>query len=120
MIDLRVEDDPAPLDELARLLRLRRAYDHMDAGDLAVEHGDMDGAAREYGAAQTLVPEVYEIAFWAGIMLAGKGRLDEARPLLKQALTAYPRLAGLIPRLPAAGLLPDDPALVKELSGLVP
>jgi uncharacterized Ntn-hydrolase superfamily protein len=120
LIDLRVEDNPAPLDELARLLRLRRAYDHMDAGDLAVEHGDMDGAVREYGAAQKLAPEVYEVAFWAGITLAGKGRLDEARPLPKQALAAYPRLAGLIPRLPAAGLLPDDPALVKELCGLAP
>ena len=118
LVDLRVEDNPAPLDELARLLRLRRAYDHMDAGDLAVEHGDMDGAAREYGAAQKLAPEVYEIAFWAGIMLAGKGRMDEARPLLKQALTAYPRLAGLIPRLPAAGLLPDDPKLIEELRQL--
>src|SRR5262245_11566286 len=120
LVDLRVEDDPAPLDELARLLRLRRAYDHMDAGDLAVEHGDFDAAVREYGAAQKLAPEVYEVAFWAGIMLAAKGQLDEARPLVKQALTAYPRLAGLIPRLPAAGLLPDDPALVKELSGLGP
>jgi uncharacterized Ntn-hydrolase superfamily protein len=120
LVDLRVEDDPDPLGELARLLRLHRAYDHMNAGDLAVEHGDVDGAVREYGAAQKLAPEVYEIAFWAGISLAGKGRLDEARPLLKQALTAYPRLAGLIPRLPAAGLLPNDPALVEELSGLAP
>jgi uncharacterized Ntn-hydrolase superfamily protein len=120
LVDLRVEDNPAPLDELARLLRLHDAYDHMNEGDLAVEHADIDGAAREYSAALKLAPEVYEIAFWAGISLAKAGRIEEARPLMLQAFTAYPRLRGLLPRLPAAGLLPDDKALIESLGGKAP
>jgi uncharacterized Ntn-hydrolase superfamily protein len=117
LVDLRVEDDPAPLDQLARLLRLHEAYDHMNAGDEATEHKDLDGAAREYNAALALAPEVYEIAFWAGVSLANAGRVGEARPLIAKAFAAYPRLRGLLPRLPAAGLLPNDPMLMQALSG---
>jgi len=115
LVDLRVEDAPDPLAELARLLRLQRAYDRMNAGDLALEHDDAAGAGREYRAALAIAPEVYEIAFWAGVMLAGAGRVDEARPLLDQAFAARPQLRELLPRLPAAGLLPDDPALLEKL-----
>ena len=35
--DLRVDDSPEPLVELRRLVKLQRAYNHMNAGDLAVE-----------------------------------------------------------------------------------
>src|SRR5262249_16344016 len=36
-VDLRVDDNPEPLRELRRLLVVQRAYEHMNAGDLAVE-----------------------------------------------------------------------------------
>ena len=114
LVDLRVEDNPAPLDELARLLRLRRAYDHMDAGDLAVEHGDMDGAAREYGAAEALVPNNAEMLFWHGIAMAQAGRTDAALPLLTRAYGIDPAWRELVPRLPPAGLL--DAKLVAPLT----
>ena len=34
--DLRVEDSPESLVELRRVVKLQRAYNHMNAGDLAV------------------------------------------------------------------------------------
>ena len=37
--DLRIEDHPTPVEELKRLVRLQRAYLHMNAG---VEHQEMD------------------------------------------------------------------------------
>ena len=37
LMDLRVEDHPEPLKELRRLVQIRRAYRHMDDGDLATE-----------------------------------------------------------------------------------
>jgi uncharacterized Ntn-hydrolase superfamily protein len=115
-VDLRVEDHSDPLGELSRLLRLHRAYEHMNAGDVHMEHGDMDGAVSAYGEALALAPEVGEIAFWAGITLAGKGRVDEALPLLARAYADEPRLRELVSRLPASGLLPDDDALVARLA----
>jgi uncharacterized Ntn-hydrolase superfamily protein len=36
--DLQIEDDPQPFDELKRLVRLQRAYLHMNAGDLAMDN----------------------------------------------------------------------------------
>jgi len=43
LIDLRVEDHPEPVKEIKRLLRVYRAYEHMNAGDVAVEKGDESG-----------------------------------------------------------------------------
>jgi uncharacterized Ntn-hydrolase superfamily protein len=53
LIDLRVEDHPEPVKELKRLLQVFRAYEHMNKGDLAVEHGDMKLAMEEYSAADS-------------------------------------------------------------------
>ncbi|MFX1324136.1 MAG: DUF1028 domain-containing protein, partial [Promethearchaeota archaeon] len=44
LIDIRVEDHLEPLKELGRLLKLWRAYEKMDEGDVAMEKGDIDQA----------------------------------------------------------------------------
>ena len=47
LLDLRVEDHATPVDELARLVRLWRAYGHAErAEELELTH-DLDGAMRE-------------------------------------------------------------------------
>lgn len=116
LVDLRVEDHPDPLGEMRRLLSLHRAYERMSAGDRRFEMDDIEGAMAEYTAALALAPEVYEIAFWAGITLAGSGHEEDALPLLRRAYAAEPRLRELVARLPASGLLPDDPELVARLT----
>jgi uncharacterized Ntn-hydrolase superfamily protein len=113
--DLRVEDDPDPLRELRRLLELKRAYDHVEAGDSLAAEGDMAGALEEYAAARAQRPENPELAFWHGVALAGTGREAEARDALAEAFRAGDQWRELIRRLPAAGLLPDDPDLVSRL-----
>ena len=50
-MELRIEDHPTPIKELKRLVKLHRAYDHMNKGDLALEHNDVEAALQEYGAA---------------------------------------------------------------------
>jgi uncharacterized Ntn-hydrolase superfamily protein len=118
LVDLRVEDHAEPLVELRRLLRLHRAYQHMNAGDVAIEHGDVEGASRAYGAAEALVPDHAEMLFWHGITVAGAGRLDEARPLLARAYGLDPSWRLLVERLPRAGLL--DSTLVAPLQAIRP
>ncbi|MBI1851548.1 MAG: DUF1028 domain-containing protein [Planctomycetes bacterium] len=115
VVDLRIEDNPDPLAEMDRLLRLREAYDHMDLGDESVTAGDFDGAMKHYGAAQSLQPESAEIAFWFAVALATKGKVDDSLPLFAKAFAREPRLRDLVPRLPASGLLPNDDALVKRI-----
>ena len=82
--DLRVDDSPEPLKELRRLVTLQRAYNHMNAGDLAVEKKDNEGALREYGAAEKLVPDNAEMIYWHAVALVNMGRVDESLPLFKR------------------------------------
>ena len=118
--DLRVEDHPQPLVELRRLVRLQRAYAHANHGDELVSQKKVDEALKEYAAAAALAPEILELPFWQAITLVSIGREAEATPILKRVLAKEPWWADLIPRLPAARQLPDDPALVKRLVALRP
>ena len=116
--DLRVEDHPEPVQELRRLVHLARAYAHMNAGDEALTKNDVEGALREYSAAQKMVTDKQtngEMAFWHAVTLAGLKRFDEAVPLFRRAFTQDPLWRELIPRLPKAGALPNDSALVKRI-----
>jgi uncharacterized Ntn-hydrolase superfamily protein len=108
--DLRVDDHPKPLDELRRLVKLQRAYNHMNAGDLAVEHKDNEGALREYRAAAALVPDNVEMVYWHAVALANMGRVDESVPLFRKTFAADARWRELTRRLPASGLLPKPVA----------
>ena len=113
--DLRVDDSPEPLRELRRLITLQRAYNHMNAGDLAVEKKDNEGALREYGAAEKLVPDNAEMIYWHAVALVNMGRVDESLPLFKRVFTMDRNWIELTPRLPKSGLLPDDPKLIERI-----
>ncbi|HZJ63417.1 MAG TPA: DUF1028 domain-containing protein [Kofleriaceae bacterium] len=109
-MDLRVDDSPAPLPELRRLVNLARAYDHMNRGDAAIEAGDVNGAVEHYSAAANAVPDNAEMVYWQGVALAGHGDMERAMPLFKKAFATDPGWIELTRRLPAAGLLPDKAA----------
>jgi len=121
IFDLRVDDSPQPLKELRRLVTLQRAFNHMNAGDLAVEKKDNEGALREYGAAERLVPNNAEMIYWHAVALVNMGRVDESLPLFRKVFAMDPNWITLTPRLPKSGLLPDDPAIIKRIvAGGVP
>ncbi len=113
--DLRVEDHPEPLKELRRLVTLQRAYLHMNAGDLAVETGDFDGAAKEYAAARSYAPQIVELPFWQAVSLANTGRVDESLPIFKEVFQRERVWVELVPRLVDSGLLPKDPVAIKRI-----
>lgn len=107
VLELRIEDHPEPLAELARLLTVHRAYEHMNAGDLAVEHGDLEGAMAAYGAAAELLPDNLEVRYWAAVTLATTGRVEEAMPTFREIFAADPAWAELTRRLLKPGIIPD-------------
>jgi uncharacterized Ntn-hydrolase superfamily protein len=104
-VDLRVDDHETPLKELSRLLRVHRAYEHMNRGDLAVEHGDMELALEEYGAAEAMFPDNLEMKFWKAVALANNNRLDEALPGFEYVFKRDRNWRELTRRLPASELL---------------
>lgn len=113
--DLRVDDSPEPLKELRRLVRLQRAYNHMNAGDLAVEKKDNEGALREYSAAERLVPDNAEMIYWHAVALVNMGRVEESLPLFRKVFAMDRNWVTLTPRLPKSGLLPDDPKIIDRI-----
>jgi len=125
LFDVRVDDDPQPLAELRRLVALQRAYNHMNAGDLAVEHKDNEAALREYSAAEEIaantagIPQSRhaEMIYWHAVALANMQRIDEALPLFARAFQLEPSWRELTPRLVRSGLLPDDAKLLARIVG---
>jgi len=115
VFDLRIEDHPAPLVELRRLVGLQRAYNHMSAGDECVAVQEWDCAEREYGAAMKMFPGNAEMAFWYAVALATNGRLEPATPLFRTAFAADPRWRELVKRLPGVDQLPKDPSLLDSI-----
>ncbi|MGH9803665.1 MAG: DUF1028 domain-containing protein [Candidatus Acidiferrales bacterium] len=115
MVDLRIEDHPNPVVELKRLVRVHRAYKHMDAGDVCAAAKNWDCATREYGAAEKILPEQMEVVFWHAVTLASNERVEDALPLFKRVFAREPKWAELVDRLPAAELLPANPELLQRI-----
>lgn len=123
LFDVRVDDHAEPLAELKRLVAVHRAYNHMNAGDLAVEHGDAASALREYSAAERIAAATEgiprsrhaEMLYWHAVALVNMKRVDEAMPLFRRAFEMQPSWRELTPRLQRAGLLPDDSVLTRRI-----
>jgi uncharacterized Ntn-hydrolase superfamily protein len=105
IMDLRVEDSPHPLAELRRLVTVPRAYQHMNAGDMAMEHSDTEAARREYGAAEALMPDNLEMAYWHAVALANAGDVEGSLPIFGRIFKQDAKWAVLTPRLVEVKLL---------------
>ena len=103
-----------------RLVRLQRAYQHMNRGDLAIEHEDFATASAEYAAAAGLAPEITEISFWHAVTLVTNGRVDDALPLFARAFRTHPSWMLLVPRLQRAGHLPPEADLRRRILAVGP
>ena len=108
LIDIRVEDHPQAVNEIERILKVYRAYEHMNKGDLAIEHSDEKTALQEYGAAQKMFPENLEMKYWTAVSLANINKLDEALPLFKEVFTKDKNWIGLTRRIVVNELLNVD------------
>jgi uncharacterized Ntn-hydrolase superfamily protein len=116
LVDLRVEDHPDPIPELARLLRYNEAYALI--GNALFETGVVTGedapsdeaaveAAHDLERAAAMLIDNPEAVVWRAVVLARTGRTDEARGAVAQVLPDHPQVAEFLRRLPAAGLIPD-------------
>jgi uncharacterized Ntn-hydrolase superfamily protein len=99
--DVRIDDHPEPLVELRRLVEIRRAYRTMRPDDPSLGGNP-------------------ELRFWKALHLATTGDVPGARALLDPIYAADDRWRELVRRLPAAGQLPDDPALLAALTDAPP
>ena len=78
VVDVRVDDDPAPLGPLRRLVGLDLAHQEGSVAAESVEEGDLGAAEEHFRAATRLAPDDTQIAFWHAVTLAGAGHAAEA------------------------------------------
>jgi uncharacterized Ntn-hydrolase superfamily protein len=115
IFDLRIDDHPEPLKELRRLITLQRAYNYMNAGDLAVERKENDKALEAYGAAARLAPGNAEMVYWHAVALVNMGRVEESLPLFRRVFQMDKNWATLTPRLTKIGLIVDDSKIIERI-----
>jgi uncharacterized Ntn-hydrolase superfamily protein len=128
VFDLRVDDADYPLRELRRLVALQRAYNYMNAGDLATEHGDREGALREYGAAEKIASatpgilpsRLTEMRYWHAVALTNMNRIDDALPIFRLVFAADKNWATMTERLSKVGQLPNDPKVIARILAEAP
>ena len=117
VIDLQIVDHSDPVPELRRLVKVKRAYDHLGKAFDLVGRGDLAGAADEAAAAQELAPADDQIAFWRASFLGSAGRLEEATQAWLEATRAHPGWPEFLKRCVDAGLAPPEArALADALS----
>jgi uncharacterized Ntn-hydrolase superfamily protein len=108
LVDLRVEDHPEPVMELQRLLRLHRGYEQLNAGDLAVEKGDLAGAEKAYAQAERILGDNLEARYWHAVAMVNAGQVDRALPIFADIFNRGDNWRELTPRLVGPGFLKAD------------
>lgn len=114
-IDLRVDDHPNPIVELSRLLKVFRAYEYMNTGDVLMENNDMAGAMQAYNNSMKLFPSILEMQYWTAITLANNKEVKKALSMLQKIYAKDANWRELTKRLKPAGLLNVTDAVFKEL-----
>ncbi len=115
VFDLRVEDHPRPVEELKRLVSVRKAWLLFDQSNELALAQRFDEAVNLLRKAIELEPDITELKFRGTSILFMAGEVPEALALLRDVFAREPKWAELIPRLAAVGLMPDDPGLLKHL-----
>jgi uncharacterized Ntn-hydrolase superfamily protein len=105
--DVRVDDHPAPLDELERLVRLHLGYEALDRAEERGRAGDLEGAARASEDASRLAPGDDQVLVWRAVGMAAGGLLEPARAMVAEATASNPRWPEFLRRLAESGAQPE-------------
>ncbi|HVO70902.1 MAG TPA: DUF1028 domain-containing protein [Aggregatilineaceae bacterium] len=120
--DLRVDEHDTPVQELARLVRLRNAQLLDERGFRAFEQGQRDQALADWAKARAQAPELGEIPFWQAAVLADKtADVQTAVRILRPALANDPRRGhwiDLLSRMQTCGMLEREGAAEELIKAL--
>jgi hypothetical protein len=106
LVDLRVDDHPDPVGEIARLLAYDRAHRRAGAATDMAFGGDPAGALREMDAVCAEYPSDGDFLLRRAGPLLALGRMDEARATIARASAAGPGWGEFLLRLADIGVVP--------------
>jgi hypothetical protein len=120
LMDLRVEDHVDPIGELARLVALQKAHEHMGSaigapglvlGEFTdASEADVEAALVALEEARVALGDNLEAAFWKGVVLTRAGRAEAAGALFDEIFAVAPRMRLVLDGLGRTGFL--DPAVL--------
>ena len=97
--DLRVDDDPAPLEALRRLVDVAEAYRLMNTATEAAKRGDIEQATAPAARARELAPHDQNVLAFDAVLRAHGGDLE----LLRRLISDHPGTVHLVEWLRAHG-----------------
>ncbi len=115
VLNLRVEDNPEPLQELSRLLGLYKGYQLLEQGDEAMEKQNAEDAMILYEQARSRLGGNPEALYWHGIALLNAGKTREGLALLDPLFRKTNNWLELTLRLPESGLASFDVSVLRDL-----
>ncbi|AGA32839.1 protein of unknown function DUF1028 [Thioalkalivibrio nitratireducens DSM 14787] len=107
LFNLRVEDHEQPLQELNRLVTLKKAFHHNSRGDHHLRNGDVHAALCEFSTAVSMAPAHEELVFWQAVAMAIAGFEKEAEPLFRELFDASRNWRLLAERVARSRYLPE-------------
>lgn len=113
-VDLRVEDHQDPVNELCRLVDLKKAYSALGRSESASQAGEFDLAARFRHEVRLCRSASWELRLWTGIEAVNEGRWDEGMEDLKAALGDDPDRREYLRRLVGSAWLDGESAMEIE------
>jgi uncharacterized Ntn-hydrolase superfamily protein len=114
VVSLRVEDHPAPLRELRRLLGVHDAYAQAQVAEALAAAGDHASAAAMFRAAAELAPDNDELRFWGALAAAQAGDLETALVDMRAVIAVRSSWREVLANVPAA-VAPAAPAVLEAL-----
>ena len=117
LVDLRVEDHPAPVPELRRLLRYQRGYEWANKGDEFLTSRDYSKALDAYKRALSLVPEIDELKYWFGIGLLTSGKAEKGEKVVKEVIAKDRSWAQVTRGIAKVGSPPIAPDVLERILG---
>ena len=120
VFDLRVDDHPEPVSEIARLLRLKRAQMAQGRFIGAATEGRVEEALQALDEALALAPDATETQLSAAMAKSLQGRDDEARAMLRELFVDKPQIAEWVERMVIAGYIPPYPILREMIAAAPP
>src|SRR5436309_1225500 len=105
--------NPRPVEELKRLVSLRKAWLLFERSNELARAQHADEAVSLLKQAIALQPDFAELKFRGAEILFLAGQPQEALAAFREVFAQEPAWAEMVPRLAAVGLMPNDPTLLK-------
>jgi len=115
LIDLRVDDHADPVEELARLVRIKRAWVTAAGGQRVLSSGREGDVRRIRLEALAIAPDQVQLWLMAAVAHAQAGEWDDAMPLFRAVLEQEPRFREMLRRMDSVGRIPPGlPDLIES------